>query len=52
MAKIEKTLCNELPFRIYTYDNKIFYLEKTGSTQATGFDSLDAAVESMKYQAN
>ena len=50
--KTEKTICNEFPFRIYTYNNKVFYLEKTGSTQATGFDSLDAAVESMRYQTN
>ena len=46
----EKTICNEFPFRIYTYNNKMFYLEKVGATMAIGFESLDAAIESMRYQ--
>lgn len=48
--KTEKTICNEFPFRIYTYNNKLFYLEKIGGQYAIGFESLDAAMESLKHQ--
>ena len=39
----------EFPYKVYTYDNKMFFVDR-GQTKCDGFKTLAGAIESIKYQ--